>query len=106
MANETSSGSSTDDLTGIWLDVADVRYDTSVDDCFVRLEADRSRSRPIYWPVDKGVLSVPPLEIYRTVLREIDRDRRVLARLACTGGGALHCDALRFQSADSSRRGR
>lgn len=94
--------------TGIWLEVSEVQFEKGDDPLRVQLQGDRAHPKPGWWPVDKNALDQGGNHhrAYKAILREIDRKRLVLARLTCSNDKdhALHCDALRFQSAELGSR--
>lgn len=94
---------------GIWLEVAEVQFEKGEEPLRVQLKGDRAHPRPVWWTV--GQEAVEPgtdfRHTYREILREMDRKRAVLARLTWALAEKpirLHCDALRFQSAELGSR--
>lgn len=90
---------------GIWLEVAEVRYEGGGEkSCSVLLRADREQPKPIWWPVEDTAARDNAFDTYKAILAEMDKKRMVLARLACSvsENGTitpwLRCDSFRFQS--------
>lgn len=94
----------------IWLEVADAQFVAKDQDpCRVQLKADKAHPQALWWPVAKDALGSikDPHEIYREILKEIDKKRMVLAGLAWDEASEptrLHCTAFRFQSAEQGSR--
>lgn len=90
----------------IWLEVSDVRFEGGPEKgCCVQLRADREQPKPVWWPVVDTAVRDTAFETYKAILAEMDKKRVVLARLTCDrSAGFLHCDALRFQSAEMGSR--
>lgn len=106
MANESKDEGG----TGIWLEVAEVQLDTApTKSCRVQLKADKTSSKPVWWPVEETALSSSSsnaaFDTYKAILGEMDKKRVVLARLSNKpGSDELHCNAFRFQSSDPGNR--
>lgn len=102
---------SDDHKTGIWLEVADVQFkrEGGESECSVRLKGDRNEPKE-WWPVEPGAVAgggSDPIEDYRAILREQDKERLVLARLAASKSEQtcdLQCDAFRFQGRELGSR--
>ncbi len=122
------------DNAGIWLEVAELQFDTVKGTSKVQLKGDRAHPKPAWWDVESTVLgarrepstttpATPPTtpppatatepdikaayETYKAILNEMDKKRVVLARLTWKPGPPveeLHCNALRFQSPDVGSR--
>lgn len=109
--------------TGIWLEVVEAQYGKGTSPLKVQLKGDRAHPKPVWWPVADDALGFDKdsLDAYKRILDEIDKKRVVLARLTWDSGGSknsdqnsnqaepkeptrLHCDALRFQSAELGSR--
>jgi hypothetical protein len=100
-----------DDKDGIWLEVAEVRWEGGgKKGCSVLLKADREQPKPVWWPVEGTALGKSGndalFETYKAILNEMDKKRLVLARLSCERNETHHlrCDVLRFQSPDLGNR--
>ena len=94
---------------GIWLEVADVQFESGDKACKVQLKADRAQPKPMWWPVNSTAVGKPgegaAYDTYKAILHELDRKRLVLARLSPKPKSTeLHCDAFRFQSPDLGSR--
>lgn len=93
--------------TGIWLEVAEVQFDTQAPTIRVQLEGDRAHPKPTWWTVASTAVSgeQDPHDVYTAILDEKDKKRVVLACLCWDESSKeLHCSALRFQSPDLGRR--
>lgn len=105
--------------TGIWLEVVEAQYGKGTSPLKVQLKGDRAHPKPVWWPVADDALGSDKdsLDAYKRILDEIDKKRVVLARLTWEPGSSegpapqeqakpsrLHCDALRFQSAELGSR--
>lgn len=94
----------------IWLEVADAQLVAKdKNPCRVQLKADKAHPRALWWPVAEDALGAKkdPHEIYREILKEIDKKRMVLAGLTWdedSNSTRLHCTAFRFQSAELGSR--
>jgi hypothetical protein len=90
---------------GIWLEVAEVQFADG--GLKVQVKGDTAHPKPVWWPVKKDAFEKggESYDAYRAILREIDRKRAVLVRLTWDPDDhRLHCDALRFQSAELGSR--
>lgn len=103
---------SDDHTEGIWLEVEDVQFERKggQSKCRVRLKGDRNEPKKTWWLVEPGAAAgggSDPIEDYRAILREQDKERLVLARLAASKSEktcVLQCDAFRFQGRELGSR--
>jgi hypothetical protein len=103
---------------GIWLEVSEVRFDTSDGKCYVQLKADKADLQPSWWLVEDTAAASTGINgaygTYKAILSEMDKKRVALAHLTCGvraeaaegqhGKHGLYCNAFRFQSPDVGSR--
>lgn len=94
--------------SGIWLEVAEVRYELEASKGAVRvsLRGDREHPKPVWWSVDEAAVGISALDTYKAILNELDKKRVAIAWLTqdLPEGSSLVCRALRFQSPELPSR--